>query len=166
MALQKWRLLTALVCVLVQAHRASSSQEVMHKLTKGFAKAFDECKQELNLSDNIVQDFMNYWKEEYELLNRDTGCAIMCMASKHDLITEDMKLHHENAHGFAKTHGADDDLAKQLVTMIHECEGTHAGIADDCMKTLEVAKCFRVKIHKLKWAPDMETILEELMSDV
>nr|WHU27524.1 odorant binding protein 3 [Heliconius charithonia] len=151
--------------VLVQVCRVAPSQEIMHKLTKGFASAFEQCKQELNLGDNIMQDFMNYWREEYELLNRDTGCAIMCMAQKHDLLTED-GIHHEKVHGFTKSHGADDEVAKQLVTMIHECEKSNAGVPDECMKTLEVAKCFRTKIHELKWAPDMETILEEIMTDI
>ncbi|CAG9564369.1 unnamed protein product [Danaus chrysippus] len=162
MSLFCWRLLFA-AGVLSLAPGASASQEIMKKLTTGFAKAMEECKAELNLGDHIIQDFMNYWREEYELLNRDTGCAIMCMASKHDLVTEDMKIHHENAHEFAKSHGADDDLAKQLVQMIHDCEKQFTDITDDCSKTLEISKCFRTKIHELKWAPSMETILEELM---
>ncbi|XP_047536248.1 general odorant-binding protein 1-like [Vanessa atalanta] len=161
----KWRL-TFFVCLLYQVYYVSSSQEVMKKLTTGFAKALDQCKEELGLGDHIIQDFFNYWREEYELVNRDMGCAIMCMASKLDLITDDMKIHHGNAHEFAKSHGADDDMAKQLVNIIHECEKVHVGVVDDCMKTLEIAKCFRTKIHDLKWAPSMETILEEIMTEV
>ncbi|CAH2089076.1 unnamed protein product [Euphydryas editha] len=161
----KWRL-AVVICLLLHVHWASSSQEIMKKLTTGFVKAVETCKQELNLGDHIMQDFLNYWREEYDLVNRDTGCVIMCMASKLDLITDDMKLHHGKAHEFAKSHGADDDLAKQLVDMIHECEKTHATVQDDCMKTLEIAKCFRTKIHVLKWAPSMETILEEIMTEV
>lgn len=64
---------------------------------------------QLNLGDSIMQDFMNYWREEYQLLNRDTGCAIMCMAQKHDLLTED-GIHHEKVHGFTKSHGAGNVL--------------------------------------------------------
>lgn len=60
----------------------------------------------LNLGDHIIQDFYNYWREEYDLVHAETGCAIMCMASKLDLITDDRKLHHGNAHEFAKSHGA------------------------------------------------------------
>ncbi|CAK1550282.1 unnamed protein product [Leptosia nina] len=161
----KWRYLALWVCVL-QCSQVMASQEVMKQLTTGFTKAMEECKKELNLGNHIIQDFINYWREEYELINRDTGCAIMCMASKHDLITEDMKLHHGKAHEFAKSHGADDDVAKQLVTMIHECENAQQDNSDDCMKTLEIAKCFRRKIHDLKWAPSMETILEEIMADI
>lgn len=59
----------------------------------------------------------------------------------------------------------DDDLAKQLVQMIHDCEKQFTDITDDCSKTLEISKCFRTKIHELKWAPSMETILEELMTE-
>ncbi|XP_072942524.1 general odorant-binding protein 1-like [Epargyreus clarus] len=163
----KWRLVA--ICVVSLAFNvdiAISSQEIMKKLTTGFSKVLDQCKQELNLGDHIMQDFYNFWREEYELVNRDVGCAIMCMASKHDLVTDEMKLHHGKAHEFAKTHGADDDTAKQLVTMIHECESTHAGVSDDCSMVLEIAKCFRTKIHALKWAPDMETVIEEVMAEV
>lgn len=53
-----------------------------------------------------MQDFYNFWREEFDLVNTEMGCAIMCMAAKFDLITDDSKLHHGNAHEFAKTHGA------------------------------------------------------------
>ncbi|XP_045778006.1 general odorant-binding protein 1-like [Maniola jurtina] len=162
----RWRFLALAILVICQAPRVRASKEVMKKLATGFSKALDDCKKELGLGEHIMQDFYNYWKEDYELLNRDTGCAIMCMATKFDLISEDMSLHHKNAHEFAKTHGADDDLAQQLVTMLHECEKSYSDISDGCMKTLEISKCFRTKIHNLKWAPSMEEILEELMTEV
>lgn len=60
----------------------------------------------MNLSEHVMQDFYNFWREEYDLVNTELGCAIMCMAGKFDLITEDSKLHHGNAHEFAKSHGA------------------------------------------------------------
>ncbi|XP_034835171.1 general odorant-binding protein 1-like [Maniola hyperantus] len=162
----RWRFLALLIFVVNQAPRVRPSQELIKKLTTGFSKALEDCKKELGLGEHIMQDFFNYWKEDYELLNRDTGCAIMCMATKFDLIAEDMTLHHKNAHEFAKTHGADDEVAHQLVTMLHECEKTHIAVSDSCMKTLEISKCFRTKIHGLKWAPSMEEILEELMTEV
>ncbi|XP_050668364.1 general odorant-binding protein 1-like [Leptidea sinapis] len=149
-----------------QPRGSTASQDIMKNLTKGFGKMLDACKNELNLGDHIIQDFYNYWKEEYALVNRDVGCAIICMAAKHDLITDDMKLHHGNTHEFAKSHGADDEVAKQIVAMIHDCETSHASNNDDCSKTLEIAKCFRTKIHELKWAPSMEDIIEEIMTDI
>nr|AHZ89398.1 pheromone-binding protein 2 [Grapholita molesta] len=161
----RWRMLLAVFVLSVCVNRVTPSADIMKKLTTGFATALDKCKNELNVQENVMQDCYNFWREDYELLNRDTGCVILCMALKFDLIDEDAKLHHKNAHEFAKTHGADDDLAKQLVAMIHDCEKQNSD-ADDCIRTLGIAKCFRTKIHGLKWAPSMETVLEEVMTEV
>lgn len=60
----------------------------------------------------------------------------------------------------------DEDIAKQLVSMIHECERNNEGDSDDCQRVLEISKCFRTKIHELKWAPSMEVLLEEIMTEV
>nr|AXF48749.1 odorant-binding protein PBP2 [Lobesia botrana] len=160
----KWRIAFAL-CLALCVNRVTPSSDMVKGFTTGFAQALDKCKAELNIPDNVMQDFYNFWREDYALVNRDMGCAIMCMATKLELVTDENKLHHGNAHEFAKTHGADDDVAKQLVTIIHECEKEHTE-ADDCARTLEIAKCFRTKIHGLKWAPDMETVLEEIMVEV
>lgn len=129
-------------------------------------KALGACRKELNLGDHIMQDFMNFWREEYELVNRDLGCAISCIALKLDLLGDDFNMHHGNAQEFAMKHGADEVLAKQLVTMIHACEEANAGVDDDCQRMLEITKCFRTKIHELKWAPSVEVILEEVMTEV
>ena len=47
MAVQKWQLLLV-VGVLVQVCPVAPSQEIMHKLTKGFVSAFEQCKQEVS----------------------------------------------------------------------------------------------------------------------
>lgn len=53
-----------------------------------------------------MADMYNYWKEDYALLNRDFGCAIICMSKKLNLIDPEGNLHHGNAAEFAKKHGA------------------------------------------------------------
>nr|AOG12882.1 pheromone binding protein [Eogystia hippophaecolus] len=166
-AVTKWR--AFVICLTVLAfdlHKVNSSQDVMKNLSSGFGKVLEKCKNELNVGDHIMKDFYNYWREDYELVNKDMGCVIMCMATKLDLITDEMKMHHGKAHEFAKSHGADDTMAKQLVAIIHECENTHADIGDDCSRVLEISKCFRSKIHDLKWAPPMEVIIEEIMTEI
>ncbi|CAK1584135.1 unnamed protein product [Parnassius mnemosyne] len=163
----KWRLLVlSFMCLTIQLEEVMSSQEIMKTLTTGFMKALGACRKELNLGDHIMQDFMNFWREEYDLVNRELGCAISCIALKLNLLEDDFKMHHGNAQEFAMKHGADEALAKQLVTMIHECEKANEGGDDDCQRMLEIAKCFRTKIHELKWAPSMEVILEEIMTEV
>nr|WKR38878.1 pheromone binding protein 1 [Spodoptera frugiperda] len=164
MADARWRVV-CVVCALCLTSAVLASQDLMVKMTKGFSKVVDDCKTELNIGDHIMQDMYNYWREEYQLINRDMGCMVLCMAKKLDLM-EDQKMHHGKAEEFAKSHGADDDVAKKLVSIIHECEQQHAAVADECMRALEVAKCFRTKIHELKWAPSMEVIMEEMMTAV
>nr|AAC05702.2 pheromone binding protein 1 precursor [Mamestra brassicae] len=165
MTYSKWRL-SCLVCVIFVASSVMASKELITKMSSGFTKVVDQCKNELNVGEHIMQDMYNFWREEYELLNRDLGCMVMCMANKLDLIGEDQKMHHGKAADFAKSHGADDDQAKQLVGIVHDCENTHQGVEDACSRALEVAKCFRSKMHELKWAPSMEVIMEEIMTAV
>lgn len=60
----------------------------------------------MDIPETVIQDFYNFWKEGYELTNRQMGCAILCMSSKLELIDGEMNLHHGNAQEFAKKHGA------------------------------------------------------------
>lgn len=60
----------------------------------------------MGLPDSIDVDFANFWKDGYEVTNRFTGCAIMCLSTKLDLISPDGSLHHGNTQEFAKKHGA------------------------------------------------------------
>ncbi|XP_041984866.1 general odorant-binding protein 1-like [Aricia agestis] len=139
----------------------------MKKLSIGFTKVINECREELDAGEHIIKDIENYWREEYALLNRDFGCMVMCMAGKHDMLNDGgTGIHHDSATEFAKKHGADEDVAKQVATMILDCEKQFLEMSDTCMRALETSKCFRTKIHELKWAPSMEEILEEVMSEV
>lgn len=60
----------------------------------------------MDLPDSIDVDFKNFWKEDYEVTNRFTGCAVICLSAKLDLISPDGTLHHGNTQEFAKKHGA------------------------------------------------------------
>lgn len=39
-------------------------------------------------------------------MQRETGCALVCMSQKLDLLDTSGNLHHGNAKEFAKSHGA------------------------------------------------------------
>lgn len=60
----------------------------------------------MELPESVTKDFMNFWKDDYQLTDRSTGCAIMCLSSKLDLLDAEYNLHHGNAQEFAKKHGA------------------------------------------------------------
>nr|AGS46557.1 pheromone binding protein 1 [Maruca vitrata] len=159
-------LVVKIALMLVAIAGVESSQNVMHKMTVNFAKALEYCKKELNLPDVMNQEFYNFWKEEHELTNRLVGCALICMSTKLDLVDPEGNMHHGNAQEYAKKHGADDALAKQLVDLVHGCEKSAAKGDDECERALNIARCFKAEIHKLKWAPDPEVVLAEILSEV
>ncbi|KAI5637918.1 PBP/GOBP family domain-containing protein [Phthorimaea operculella] len=155
-----------IVVVAVGIKHVESSSETMKAITSGFMKALDECRHELNLSDHVIRDLYFYWKEDYTLLERETGCAIVCMSHKLNILDSSGKLHHGNTKEFAMSHGAADDIASQLVASLHECESKLLDIEDTCMRALEVAKCFRTSIDKLNWTPKMDVIITEVLTDI
>nr|BAG71422.1 pheromone binding protein [Plutella xylostella] len=156
-------LMMVLMCAL---KKVESSADVMKGLSENFGKALGDCKKELDLPDSIMTEFYNFWKDDYVLSDRSTGCAIICLSSKLDLLDPDGNLHHGNAKDFALKHGADEGMAGQLVGMIHECEKAAPDNPDACLKVLDIANCFKKKIHELKWAPSMDVVVAEVLADV
>nr|CAB86717.1 pheromone binding protein 3 [Antheraea pernyi] len=156
-----------LVIVYLSTNTAvDSSQDVMKSMTLTFTKGLDACKKEMDLPDTIDVDFNNFWKEDYVVTNRNAGCAIMCLASKVDLVDSMGILIHGSSHEFAKQHGADDNMAKQLSDTLHSCEKTIGTLNDECLRALNVANCFKVEIHKLDWAPSMDLIIGEILAEI
>ncbi|KAF9412802.1 hypothetical protein HW555_008805 [Spodoptera exigua] len=157
----------ALVLLAVVGMRvAEPSKDAMKYITSGFVKVLEECKQELNMNDHIIADLFHFWKLEYALLSRDTGCVIICMSKKLDLLDVNGRMHHGNAQEFAKRHGAGDDVASKIVQIIHDCEKKHERDDDECLRVLEVAKCFRTGIHDLDWQPKVEVIVSEVLTEI
>ncbi|VVC97938.1 unnamed protein product [Leptidea sinapis] len=140
--------------------------ETMFAMSYSFGTKLFECLDKLNLPENILVDLYHFWKQDQELMKRDTGCAIACMSKKLDLVDPSGKLHHGNAQEFALKHGAAAEVATKLVTMVHECEKQHEVLDDVCLRALEIAKCFRGGIHELNWAPKMEVLVGEVLTEV
>ncbi|XP_026737653.1 general odorant-binding protein 1-like [Trichoplusia ni] len=163
MADSRWRVL-CFVCAALLSSEVLASKVLMTKMTTGFTEVVDQCRKELNLGESVLQDMYYFWREEYQLLDRNFGCLVLCMSEKLDLVGDDKRLHHGRTAEFAKTHGASDDIAQKLVTMLHECEKVYHETEDQCVRVLDVSKCFKTKIHELNWAPNMENLMEEVMT--
>ncbi|XP_072942964.1 uncharacterized protein [Epargyreus clarus] len=155
-----------LMVYLLLDREADSSQEVVKTMTITFTKALDECKKEMALPSTINTDFFNLWKEDYELSDPMTGCAVICLSKKINIVDPDGKVRIDNTQEFAKEQGADDEMAQQFVDLLHQCEITTPPSDDDCVKVLGITKCFKAEIHKLNWAPDMAVIMEEILAEV
>ncbi|XP_041984572.1 general odorant-binding protein 1-like [Aricia agestis] len=152
--------------VVVGLGQLDASSDTLKSITAGFFKVLDDCKHELNLGENVLMELYHFWKEDHALLSRDIGCAVVCMSKKLNLLDESGKLHHGNAQEFAVKHGADQTMAQKLITVVHECEGQHQGIDDECLRALEVAKCFRSGMRQLNWAPKLDVIVTEILTEL
>nr|QHI06957.1 pheromone-binding protein [Helopeltis theivora] len=109
---------------------------------------------------------MYFWKEDFQVTSREAGCAIFCLSKKMDIIDPEGKLHKGKTNDFLKQHGSDDDTARKVMDILHNCEADAGDNSDDCMRALDVAMCFKKEMHSLNWAPDPEVLLEELMSEM
>lgn len=63
-------------------------------------------------------------------------------------------------------HVPGDEVASKIVQIIHGCEKKHERDDDECLRVLEVAKCFRTGIHELDWQPKVEVIVEEVLTEM
>nr|AGJ83350.1 pheromone binding protein 1 [Dendrolimus houi] len=142
--------------------RVDSSQDVMKELSVRFGESMNLCIKEMDLPD-VSADFFNYWKEDYVITRRETGCLFSCLAKKVHMQHPDGLVHKDNTHNFATKHGADDEMAAQLVEVIHSCENSISE-SDDCIRVLGIANCFKKEMHKLNWAPSAELVTQELMA--
>ncbi|KAL0820785.1 hypothetical protein ABMA28_006604 [Loxostege sticticalis] len=164
----KWRVAAILILALIlNLNGVKASEEVMKKMSKTFFKVMDECKKELSISNDMVQSLVKFWGEGSDHEDRELGCMILCMAHKQDLLHyEQYRLHHQNAYQFAKDHGADEATAKQIMTIVHECEEKFATNEDHCARAMEVSRCFRDHMHRLQWAPSVDVLVGEILVEM
>ncbi|RVE52917.1 hypothetical protein evm_002394 [Chilo suppressalis] len=154
-----------LVCFNVMVSDVESSQELIKKMSISFLKVLQECKLELSVPEEVLQSLMTFWNQDTDLSHRELGCVILCVVSKLDLIElETYKLHPDNANDYVKKHGADDETASQIMNILRGCEIKNEAISDHCDRVREIAKCFHGHMHELKWAPNMEVIINELVA--
>ncbi|CAH0724112.1 unnamed protein product, partial [Brenthis ino] len=156
----------AIALILIVGVNRVAPTETLRSITGSFLKVLEECRKELTIGDNVLADMYYFWKQDRALMHRDTGCAIVCMSQKLNLLDDSGKLHHGNAHEFALRHGAADDMAAKLVSTVHACEEQHLSEEDKCLRALEVAKCFKTAMHEINWAPKVDVVITEILTEV
>nr|AGJ71277.1 general odorant-binding protein 2 [Dendrolimus tabulaeformis]AGJ83352.1 general odorant-binding protein 2 [Dendrolimus punctatus]ARO70497.1 General Odorant Binding Protein 2-2 [Dendrolimus punctatus] len=132
--------------------------EVMSHVTAHFGKALQECRDESGLSPEILEEFQHFWSEDFEVVHRELGCAIICMSNKFSLLQEDTRMHHVNMHDYVKSFPNGQVLSEKLVQLIHNCEKQYDSITDDCERVVKVAACFKVDAKKEGIAPEVAMI--------
>ncbi|CAH4032467.1 unnamed protein product [Pieris brassicae] len=138
--------------------------EVMSHVTAHFGKALDECREESGLTADILEGFQNFWSEDFDVVHRELGCALICMSNKFTLMQEDARMHHINMHDYIKSFPQGELLSTKMVDLIHNCEKQFDDIEDDCTRVVKVAACFKVDAKKEGIAPEVtmiEAVLEK-----
>ncbi|CAH2041916.1 unnamed protein product, partial [Iphiclides podalirius] len=144
---------------------SQGTSDIMKDVTLGFGEALQHCREESQLSEDKMEEFFHFWREDFRFEEREVGCAIHCMSRYFNLLTDSHRMHHENTDRFIKSFPNGELLSKQMVEMIHECEKQHDTEADNCWRILRVAECFKLSCQRRNIAPTMEQLMAEIIME-
>nr|ACJ07120.1 general odorant binding protein 2 [Chilo suppressalis] len=148
--------------VMAAVTSVKGTAEVMSHVTAHFGKALDECREESGLSTEVLEEFKHFWSEDFEVVHRELGCALICMSNKLSLLHDDTRVHQVNMHDYVKSFPNGEALSEMMVKLIKNCERQYDNIKDDCDRTVKVAACFKADAKKEGVAPEI-TMIEAVM---
>ncbi|XP_068620053.1 general odorant-binding protein 1-like [Battus philenor] len=137
----------------------------MKDVTLGFGEALQHCREESQLSEDEMEEFFHFWREDFKFEQRALGCALLCMSRYFDLLTDSHRMHHENTDRFIKSFPNGELLSQQMVDIIHECELQHDAEPDHCLRVLRIAECFKGACQHRGIAPTMEQLMAEFIME-
>ncbi|XP_023936560.2 general odorant-binding protein 2-like [Bicyclus anynana] len=158
-----WYIMVVVVMSMVSRPVAGTA-EVMSHVTAHFGKSLEECREESGLSPEILEEFQHFWSEDFEVVHRELGCALICMSNKFSLMEDDARMHHVNMHDYIKSFPKGELLSAKMVELIHNCEQEYDDIKDDCSRVVKVAACFKLSAKDEGIAPEVamiEAVLEK-----
>ncbi|XP_045452514.1 general odorant-binding protein 1-like [Melitaea cinxia] len=139
--------------------------EVMKDVTLGFGEALQHCREESQLTEDKMEEFFHFWRDDFRFEDRELGCAIKCMSTHFNLLTDSHRMHHENTDKFIKSFPNGEALSQLMVEVIHSCEQRHDAEADHCWRILRVAECFKTSCQARGIAPTMELLMAEFIME-
>nr|WUR05431.1 general odorant binding protein 1 [Zeuzera coffeae] len=157
--------LTVLAAVALLAARAAASVDVMKDVTLGFGEALQYCREQSELTEEKMEEFFHFWRDDFKFEHRELGCAIKCMSRHFNLLTDSHRMHHRNTDAFIKSFPNGEMLSKQMVEIIHGCEQKHDTEPDHCWRILRVAECFKGECTERGIAPTMEMLMAEFIME-
>lgn len=55
------------------------------------------------LTENTMEEFFHFWRDDFKFEDRELGCAIKCMGKYFNLLTDTQHMHHVNTDKFIKS---------------------------------------------------------------
>ncbi|CAD0202893.1 unnamed protein product [Chrysodeixis includens] len=138
---------------LVISTSADHEIAVMRSVTASVGDVVLECQNEMHFDNVVIHDLVNIWTESNELLNPETGCVMLCVLVKMELVDHGGKVQKAESDAFLRAMGADDRIAGKLVELFELCQRATSRIKDMCEFALQMTKCFRYGIFELRWVP-------------
>ncbi|XP_048483945.1 general odorant-binding protein 1 isoform X1 [Plutella xylostella] len=142
-----------------------SSVEVMKDVTLGFGEALKHCREQSQLTEEMMEEFFHFWRDDFKFEQREVGCAIHCMSHYFNLLDDTHRMHHQNTHKFIKSFPNGEVLSQQMVGIIHTCEQAHDKEPDNCWRILRIAECFKKECQAQGIAPTMELLMAEFIME-
>ncbi|XP_047996714.1 general odorant-binding protein 1-like isoform X2 [Leguminivora glycinivorella] len=139
--------------------------EVMKDVTLGFGEALQHCRETSGLTEEKMEEFFHFWRDDFKFEHRELGCAIQCMSRHFNLLTDGERMHHENTDKFIKSFPNGEVLSQKMVTLIHSCEQKFDDMDDHCWRILRIAECFKSSCQELGIAPTMEMMMAEFIME-
>ncbi|CAG9127654.1 unnamed protein product [Plutella xylostella] len=162
---RRWCLLVLAAVSAVLPGVVRGTVEVMKDVTLGFGEALEHCREQSQLTEEMMEEFYHFWREDFKFEARAVGCAIHCMSRYFNLLGEQQRMHHDNTHKFIQSFPNGEVLSHQMVGIIHTCEQQHDAETDDCWRILRVAECFKRESQAQGLAPSMEMLMAEFIME-
>ncbi|CAH2041930.1 unnamed protein product, partial [Iphiclides podalirius] len=128
--------------------------EVVNAITERIALMMFKCAETLYPGMSILEQVVNYWRSDTDIMDINFGCVAMCSLIKLNLYDGKGQLLEKNMTNFVLAKGADDETVVRLVEVFRNCRPPPAaGFRKNCTDGLHVMKCFRNSMYRLGWAP-------------
>ncbi|CAF4876333.1 unnamed protein product [Pieris macdunnoughi] len=145
--------------------QVQGSADIMKDVTLGFGEALQHCREESQLTEEKMEEFFHFWRDDFKFEDHELGCAIMCMSRHFNLMTDSHRMHHENTDKFIKSFPNGEMLSKQMVQIIHTCEQQFDSVEDHCWRILRISECFKLACIAADIAPSMELLIAEFIME-
>nr|AWT50454.1 odorant-binding protein 1 [Carposina sasakii] len=163
MAIEKQvSLVLGLVLSLLVTNIAGNA-DIMKDIALGFGEAHKHCRDESELTPEKMQAFSHFWDDDFKFEQRELGCAIECMSRHFNLLTEEGKMHHDNADKFIRSFPKGEQIAQQLLDIVHACETKNEAQEDHCWRVLHTAECFIHSAKEQNIAPSVDMLMAEFV---
>ncbi|XP_061723521.1 general odorant-binding protein 2-like [Cydia pomonella] len=144
---------------------ATSEQSILtSRIAAIIGKDFESCRDEAQLTPEIMQEWAQIWDYDYEL-QREVGCAIFCVARQASLLLDNNLVDEDKLLDVVKTFIIDEDFAHKTVDLYMNCEKKYKDIEDNCSRVTKTFGCYRADVKEAGFAPYVG-LIQDAMKEI